>query len=79
MRKLFWAPLALGAIGTASAAYAADLANLSGQSCGESAAGSGTGTLTATFTGGSCTVASTKVLTPVQHFFCSDPKTQKCD
>jgi hypothetical protein len=86
MRKLFWAPLALAAIGTASAAYAAELANLSGQSCGELAgtwhfvnnqvpAGSGTGTLTATFTGGSCTVASTKVLTSVQHFFCSAPGT----
>ncbi|HEU4692722.1 MAG TPA: hypothetical protein VFS23_30375 [Vicinamibacterales bacterium] len=84
MNKRTWAPLALAALGVAGAAYSAELANLSGQSCGDLAGtwhfvnnqvplGSGTGHLTATFTGGSCSVDASKVLTRTQHFFCSAP------
>ena len=86
MKKRFWAPLALAAAGVAGAAYSAELANLHGQSCGDLQgtwhfvnnqvpSGSGTGHLEATFSGGTCSVDSTKVLNSVQHFWCSAPGT----
>ncbi len=64
------------------AAMAADLSNLSGQSCGaltgtwhfvnvQVPAGSGTGTLTAYWTSGSCTVAASSVNKSMQHFYCT--------
>jgi hypothetical protein len=36
-------------------------------------AGSGTGHLDAVFSGGTCSVDASKVLTSVQHFFCTAP------
>lgn len=82
MKKHIWAPLALVAAGVSGAAYAADLANLNGQSCGDMVGtwhfvnnqvplGSGTGHLTATFSGGSCSTDAGKVLYRTQHFFCT--------
>jgi hypothetical protein len=64
-------------------AKAADLSNLSGQSCGEFSGnwhfvnnqvprGSGTGTLTATWdSGDTCTVSASKILSNTQHFNCT--------
>jgi len=86
MKKLFWAPLALAAVGTASAAYAADLHTPHlGSSCpagfvgnyhfvnNQIPEGSFVGTLWATWdSGNSCTVTSNKVLSHVQHFRCRD-------
>jgi hypothetical protein len=72
--------IAIGAVG--SAAFAADLANLSGQSCGASTGewhfvnnqtggATAAGTLTATFSSGdSCTVTASKVNQNTQHFYC---------
>jgi hypothetical protein len=62
------------------AAWAADLANLSGQSCGaddgvwhfvnNQTGGAAAGSLTATFTSGTCTTGPSKVLGNTQHFIC---------
>ena len=82
MKKHVWAPLALAAAGFAGTAYSAELANLNGQSCGDLVGtwhfvnnqiplGSGLGTLTATFSGGSCTTGPGHVTQRVQHFFCT--------
>jgi hypothetical protein len=62
-------------------AWAANLANLSGQSCGDDdgvwhfvnnqTGGAGAGVLTATFSSGvTCTTGPSKVLSSVQHFYC---------
>ena len=82
MKKLFWAPLALAAAGVTGTAYAVEISNLEDQSCGRLSGtwhfvnnqvpeGSGTGHLDATWTRGSCSVDSIKVLKYVQHFYCS--------
>ena len=72
--------LAIGAVGTT--AMAADLENLNGQSCGDLTGTwhfvnnqtEGTvlaGTMTASFSGGSCTVVAAKVNRNTQHFYCT--------
>lgn len=65
------------------AAQAASISNLSGQSCGSFSGtwhfinnqvpgGSGTGTLTATWSSAdSCSVLASKVLSNTQHFYCT--------
>ena len=83
MKKLIWAPLALAALGVAGAAYSAEIANLHGQSCGRLVgtwhfvnnkvpAGSGEGTLTATWSRGAvCTTGPGHTTASTQHFFCT--------
>lgn len=84
MNKRYWLKAAVAALGIAfGAAQAATISNLSGQSCGaftgtwhfinnQVPAGSGTGTLTATWsTGETCTVQASKVLSSTQHFYCT--------
>jgi hypothetical protein len=83
MKKHFLAASVAVALGIASsAALAASLANLSGQSCGDFTgtwhfvnnqipAGSGTGTMTATWTTGSCVVQASKINSSTQHFYCT--------
>lgn len=73
--------LAIGAVSVA--AWAASIENLSGQSCGASVgtwhfvnnqvpAGSGTGTLMASWdSGNSCTVTASAVNKSTQHFYCT--------
>ena len=82
MKKRVWisgAVLALGVVG--GAAMAANLSNLSGQSCGtdqgtwhfvnNQTGGAAAGTLTATWSSGdTCAVSASKVLSSVQHFHC---------
>ncbi len=86
MKKLFWAPLALAAVGTASAAYAADLHTPHlGSSCpagfvgnyhfinNQIPAGTPQGALTAAWNSGdTCDVLAYKVLNHTQHFRCVD-------
>jgi hypothetical protein len=79
MKKLYWlVALAMGLTGTASAA---NLTNLSGQSCGafsgtwhfvnNQTGGAPAGTLSATWSSGdACIVSAFKVLTSTQHFYC---------
>jgi hypothetical protein len=81
MRKGILVLVAIVALAGASL-LAADISNLSGQSCGEFSgtwhfinnqvpAGSQQGTLTATWsTGETCTVLASKVLSSTQHFYC---------
>ena len=81
MKKLHWlVALAMGLTGTASAA---NLSNLSGQSCGtftgtwhfvnNQTGGVATpGTLNASWSSGNtCTVSASKVLANTQHFYCT--------
>jgi hypothetical protein len=86
MRKMMAAAAAIALVlGVCGTALAADLANLSGQSCGDltgtwhfvnnQTGGAGAGSLTATFSGGTCTVDASKVLHSVQHFYCTAPGT----
>lgn len=69
------------ALSLSGAAMAADLGNLSGQSCGDATGtwhfinnqvrGSSTGTLTASWSSGdSCAVGASKVNSTTQHFYC---------
>lgn len=84
MNKRYWLKAGVAALGVAfGAAQAATISNLSGQSCGaftgtwhfinnQVPGGSGTGTLTATWsTGDTCTVQASKVLSNTQHFYCT--------
>lgn len=84
MNKRYWLKAGVAALGVVfGAAQAATISNLSGQSCGaftgtwhfinnQVPAGSGTGTLTATWsTGDTCTVQASKVLSNTQHFYCT--------
>jgi len=81
MKKRYWIVSVAMALGVAGgAALAADLSNLSGQSCGDftgtwhfvnnQTGGAAPGTLTAVFTGGSCTTGPSKTLGSTQHFIC---------
>ena len=75
------------ALGLSSgAALAADIGNLSGQSCGaltgtwhfvnnQTGGASSPGSLTAYFTGGNCTVDASAVNKSTQHFYCTAPGT----
>jgi len=67
---------------SSSPVLAANLANLSGQSCGDlsgtwhfvnnQTGGASAGSLTATFSSGeTCTTGPSKVLSSVQHFYCN--------
>jgi hypothetical protein len=84
--KQTWQSLAAAAVtalGLVGVADAATIENLSGQSCGaftgtwhfinnQVPAGSGTGTLNATWSSGNtCTVASSQVNKSTQHFYCT--------
>jgi len=81
MRKMtVMAAFAL-ALGLSTTAFAVDISNLSGQSCGDftgtwhfvnnQTGGAGPGTLTATWdSGDTCTVSPSKVLGNTQHFDC---------
>jgi hypothetical protein len=81
MKKRYWlAPIAAIALG-AGVVYAANISNLSGQSCGDfsgnwhfvnnQTGGAPAGTLTATWSSGdTCTVGPSKVLGNTQHFDC---------
>ena len=82
MKMRIWAPLALAAVGAAGTASAVELSNLHGQSCGNLVGtwhfvnnqipiGTPAGTLTATFSGGSCTTSPGHTTLKVQHFFCT--------
>ena len=81
MKKRFWITGAATALAVVGAAYAANISNISGQSCGDQAGnwhfinnqtgGAPAGVLTATWSSGdSCTVGATKVLGNTQHFNC---------
>ena len=82
MKRRYWVTAAVAALGISTTVWAANLGNLSGQSCGD---GTGTwhfvnnqtggnqtpGTLTVCFTSGCQTVTATTVLQNTQHFFVS--------
>lgn len=82
-RRLWSAPIAAALALAAGAAMPATISNLNGQSCGsfvgqwhfinnQVPAGSGQGTLTATWsTGETCTVLPSKILSNTQHFNCT--------
>ncbi|MDH3338294.1 MAG: hypothetical protein OER22_06070 [Gammaproteobacteria bacterium] len=81
MRKRHWVALIATVIGGAGIAWAADIDNLSGQSCGEQSGdwhfvnnktdGATFGTLTATFSSGAvCIVSPSKVNNSNIHFDC---------
>jgi hypothetical protein len=82
MRK-YWAMAAVVALAVSGGAWAADLANGNGQSCGSGSLGTwhfvnnqtdgaAPGTLTATFTdpASTCVVGPSKVNQNTQHFIC---------
>lgn len=81
-KKIRLAAIAVSAAAlTATGAMAADIGNLSGQSCGDfegtwhfvnnQTGGAGPGILTATFSSGdSCIVGPSKVKNSNQHFYC---------
>ncbi|CAN7732812.1 hypothetical protein LJR290_006889 [Variovorax sp. LjRoot290] len=83
MKKRYWLRPVVVALGVyAGTALAAQLENLSGQSCGDSTGtwhfvnnqtgGAGAGTLSATWSSGnSCSVSPSKVLQSTQHFNCT--------
>ena len=81
MKRRFWVIAAVATLGISTAVWAANLANFSGQSCGDATGtwhfvnnqtgGAAAGTLTACFTSGCQTVGPTTVLANVQHFFVS--------
>ena len=83
MRKIMNVAAFALVLGMAGSAFAADLSNLSGQSCGDAlgqwhfvnnqTGNVGPGTLTAYFTGepSSCITGPGKVLGNAQHFYCS--------
>ena len=81
MTKRNWV-MAVAMTMVSGTALAADIANLSGQSCGglsgtwhfvnNQTGGAGPGTLTATWSSGdTCTVGPTAVNAKVQHFYCT--------
>jgi hypothetical protein len=81
MKRRYWVTAAVAALGISTAALAANISNISGQSCG---AGSGTwhfvnnqtggaaaGTLNALWSSGdTCSTGPSSVLNNTQHFFC---------
>ena len=82
MKKQYWLTAAALALGVTGAAVAANLGNLSGQSCGAATGtwhfinnqtgGAGPGTLMASWSSGNtCTVSASKVLSSTQHFYCT--------
>ena len=83
MKKRYWLIPGTIALGVTCAAWAANIGNLSGQSCGDFTgawhfinnqvpAGSPTGTLTATWSSGNtCTVSASAVNKSTQHFNCT--------
>ena len=83
MNKRTWLRPVAVALGIyAGTALAAQLDNLSGQSCGDytgtwhfvnnQTGGAGPGTLSATWSSGnSCSVSPSKVLSSTQHFYCT--------
>jgi hypothetical protein len=83
MKKHQWmVPAAFAALTAATGAWAAEISNISGQSCGaftgtwhfvnNQTGGAPQGTLTAAWdSGSSCTVTASKVLARVQHFYCT--------
>jgi hypothetical protein len=82
MKKQFVLAAAAVALGVTGAAIAANLGNLSGQSCGDhtgtwhfvnnQTGGAGAGTLSASWSSGnSCTVSASKVTASTQHFYCT--------
>ena len=81
MRKMMFAAAAFAlAFGLSGSAFAADLSNLSGQSCGDlqgtwhfvnnQTGGAGAGSITAYFSSGTCTTGPSKVNPSNQHFYC---------
>ena len=87
MKKRYWmVPVALAAVAGAGVVWAANISNLSGQSCGadtglwhfvnNQTGGAAAGTLTATWdSGATCQVPASKVNATNQHFYCSAPGT----
>jgi hypothetical protein len=84
MKKWQWiSALGVAAVSVATAVYAAEIGNLSGQSCGgqtgtwhfinnQVPSGSGTGTLTATWSSGnSCSTSASAINKSTQHFYCT--------
>ena len=82
MKKRSWFLAAAVATATVGVAFAADLSNGSGQSCGDftgtwhfvnnQTGGAPAGTLTASWTSGdSCTVSASTVNKSNQHFYCT--------
>jgi hypothetical protein len=83
MKKWHWVSAAgVAAVSVAGVAYAANIGNLSGQSCGDfsgnwhfvnnQTGGAPAGTLTALWSSGdTCTVSASKVLGSTQHFNCT--------
>ena len=82
MKKRYWLTATALAVGIAGVAYAATLANLSGQSCGDSVGnwhfvnnqtgGASPGLLSATWSSGNvCTVSPSLVNQNTQHFNCT--------
>jgi hypothetical protein len=83
MKKRYWVKPVVVALGVyAGTALAAQLDNLSGQSCGANTGtwhfvnnqtgGAGAGTLNATWSSGNtCSVSPSKVLSSTQHFYCT--------
>lgn len=85
MRKMMIVATFALALGMAGSTFAAELSNLSGQSCGDAlgqwhfvnnqTGGAAAGSITAIFSGGTCTTGPSKVLSSVQHFNCSESGT----
>jgi hypothetical protein len=83
MKRQFWLAVVGAAVTAASGvALAANIGNLSGQSCGDFTGtwhfvnnqtdGAGAGTLSAVWSSGNtCTVSASKVLGSTQHFNCT--------
>jgi hypothetical protein len=82
MKKQYMLAAAAVALGITGAAIAANLSNLSGQSCGDhtgtwhfvnnQTGGAGAGTLSASWSSGNtCTVSASKVNASNQHFYCT--------
>jgi hypothetical protein len=82
--KKFLMSMALAA-GISGSVIAADLGNLSGQSCGDltgtwhfinnQTGNAAKGKLSASFSGGVCVVDASTVLKSTQHFYCTAPGT----
>ena len=80
MQKRYWLIPGAIALGVSCAVLAADLSNLSGQSCGadqgvwhfvnNQTGGAAAGSITATFSSGTCTTGPSKVNASTQHFYC---------
>lgn len=82
MQKRHWLIPGAIVLGVSAAAWAANISNISGQSCGadtgtwhfvnNQTGGAAAGTLTATWsTGDQCTASASKVNSSNQHFYCT--------